>query len=174
LLLLLLLRLLLYGRRRMVLRMLHMLLLLLLRLLRLLLLLLLVRVLWLGRRLGWLRGVCSIIHRLVAPSHVGLLSGRIGRLTVPAGMVSKCACRRRLLMLRRLLLQRRHRCRLQRTPCLNVVRRPLLFHYRREGKLRREAPGQRSTRENDNRRTRRVVQVSQAKRRRGGKMGWEF
>ncbi len=94
--------------------------------------LLLVRVLWL-RRLRWLCGVCSIIHRLLAPSHVWLLllllllrlllllSSGIRRLTVPAGMVSERVRRRLLLLLQWLLqwllvLQRRHRCRLHRTP----------------------------------------------------------
>jgi hypothetical protein len=98
----------------------------------LLVLLLLVRVLWL-RRLRWLCGVCSIIHRLVPPSHVGLrllrrrllllllllLRSSISRLTVPSGMVSKRVWRRRRLgRLQWLLLglQRGHRCRLQRTP----------------------------------------------------------
>jgi hypothetical protein len=105
-----------------------------LRVLLVLLLLLLVRVLWL-RRLRWLCGVCSIIHRLVPPSHVGLrlllrrrlllllllllLRSSISRLTVPSGMVSKRVWRRRRLgRLQWLLLglQRGHRCRLQRTP----------------------------------------------------------
>jgi hypothetical protein len=101
----------------------------------LLVLLLLVRVLWL-RRLRWLCGVCSIIHRLVPPSHVCLrlllrrrllllllllllLRSSISRLTVPSGMVSKRVWRRRRLgRLQWLLLglQRGHRCRLQRTP----------------------------------------------------------
>jgi hypothetical protein len=96
------------------------------------LLVLLVRVLWL-RRLRWLCGVCSIIHRLVPPSHVGLrllrrrvlllllllLRSSISRLTVPSRMVSKRVWRRRRLgRLQWLLLglQRGHRCRLQRTP----------------------------------------------------------
>jgi len=93
---------------------------------RLLLLLLVVRVLWL-RCLWWLCGVRSIIHGLllVAPSHVGLLlSSSIRCLTVPTGMVSERIRWRLLLLLLHLLLllllllllQRRHRCRLQRTP----------------------------------------------------------
>jgi hypothetical protein len=105
--------------------------------------LLLVRVLWL-RRLRWLCGVPSIVHRLVTPAHVRLrwllwlrllllrllllLSGVRG-LTVPSGMVSKgarwrlCLLRLRLLLLLLLvllqlllLLQGGHRCRLHRTP----------------------------------------------------------
>ncbi len=78
--------------------------------------LLLVRVLWL-RRLRWLCGVCSVVHRLLAPSHVWLLllllllrllllSSGIRRLTVPAGMVSERIRRRlRRLLLLLLLLQ---------------------------------------------------------------------
>jgi hypothetical protein len=67
---------------------------------------LLVRMLWL-RGLWGLCGVGSIIHRLVAPSHLSrlllLLLSSI-RLAVPRGMVSKRVRRRRLVLLLLLLL----------------------------------------------------------------------
>jgi hypothetical protein len=96
----------LHRRGNMVLRVLRV-----LRVLGLLLLLLL----WL-RRLRWLLGIRSIIHRLVAPSHVGLLLLLSSVGAIPTRMVSERVwLRRRLLLLllhRLLVLQRCHRRRL--------------------------------------------------------------